>query len=335
MRRIEFVMLLFIGAMVVVINLGIMNYTKSKVSDEMTSEMVPSTEEDKQGLIAVASDVIDALMPQPDSLNVLLIGFDKSKALADINIVAHLDTESNQVKLISLPRDLYIDFREDKFKEIKINNPKLLVEYCKLTEVYSNAGHNDQALQDMKTIAGLITGLEIDHVAAVDTNGFVELVDIVGGVDFDVPQDMDYEDPAQDLYIHLKAGMQHLDGDKAEQLVRFRKYGGEIPPDKQRMKVQQDFLKVLTSRVLAMDDFSQLKALIVKGYDMLKTDIGLMTILEYAEYTLSQDIKALLSNGDMIIIPSSGERMGDLNLWYEKWDPIEAQLVVKQLLGDG
>lgn len=328
MRKMEIMALLAIAAVVVLANIGLKNFMDP---DKSSKQQVEASEGDKS-MIAVASDVLDAITPTPDSLNVLLIGLDKSKALADINIVVHLDTETNKMQLISLPRDLFIDFRSEQFKDIKAQNSKIKVSYCKLTEVYSNAGHNDQALQDMKAVAEVITGLTIDNVAAVDTNGFVEIVDILGGVDFEVPQNMYYNDPYQNLHIDLKAGMQHLDGDKAEQLVRFRKYKGSTPPDKQRMKVQQDFLKELSKKVLEIRSFGQVNQLISKGYEILKTDIGLLTILEYAEYTLNQDVKELLAAGDMIIIPSVGERMGEQNLWYEKWDAQEARTVVKELI---
>jgi len=335
MKKIELFVLLLVAVAVVGMNIGIKDYMSGKTeAPHLVSAEEETVAEDENKFIAAANEVINAIIPTPEPLNVLLVGLDKSKALADINIVVHLDTETNKLKLISLPRDLFIDFSDEKFRAIKAGNPKININYCKLTEVYSNAGHKEQALQDMKAVASGITGLDIDYVAAIDTNGFVDIVDILGGVDFYVPQNMDYEDPYQDLYIHLKEGQQHLDGDEAEQLVRFRKYGGNVAPDKQRMKVQQDFLKELSKKVLGINSFGQVKDLITKGYEMLKTDIGILTILEYAEYTLSQDISELLSSGDMIIIPSSGERMGELNLWYENWDQDEAELIVNQLLKD-
>ncbi len=335
MKKTELFVLLMVAVAVVGMNIGIKDYMSGKTEAlHLVRAEEETVAEDENKFIAAANGVIEAIIPTPEPLNILLIGLDKSKALADINMVVHMDTEANKLKLISLPRDLFIDFRHEKFSAIKAGNPKISINYCKLTEVYSNAGHKEQALQDMKAVASGITGLEIDYVAAVDTNGFVDIVDILGGVDFYVPQNMDYEDPFQDLYIHLKEGQQHLDGDEAEQLVRFRKYGGDVPPDKQRMKVQQDFLKELSKKVLEINSFAQVKDLITKGYAMIKTDIGILTILEYSEYTLSQDISELLSGGDMIIIPSTGERMGELNLWYENWDQDEAELIVNQLLED-
>ena len=69
-------------------------------------------------------------------------------------------------------------------------------------------------------------GTPIDFYAQLNLDGFVNIVNAIGGVDVYIQEDMDYEDPLQNppLKIHLKKGMQHLDGKKAEQFIRFR-YG--------------------------------------------------------------------------------------------------------------
>ncbi len=90
----------------------------------------------------------------------------------------------------------------------------------------------------------------------VDLEAFKKTVDLVGGVDFDVPQDMDYEDASQDLYIHLKKGPQHLDGEKAMELVRFRK--GYATQDIQRTQVQQQFLKALAKQCLSVSSLTKI-----------------------------------------------------------------------------
>lgn len=65
--------------------------------------------------------------------------------------------------------------------------------------------------------------VQIDNYICMDTAGFRDIINALGGLDIDVPFDMEYEDPEQNLYIHLKAGPQHLNGEEAEQFVRFRK----------------------------------------------------------------------------------------------------------------
>lgn len=337
MRKIEAIVLLLIAAGVVVLNLGFKDWVDAQRTDSNLEIKDASQKESGDGgnVFARAVDEIAEIV-KPDSVTVLMLGLDKSKVLADINIVAHLDTTTNKVKLISIPRDLFIDFREEGFKAIKADNATIGMTYCKLTEVYSYAGRGAKGRETMRRVAEAVTGLDIDYVASVDTGGFNDIIDAVGGVDFYVPQDMNYEDPYQDLYIHLEEGQQRLDGDKAEQLVRFRKYKGELPPDVQRMQVQQNFLRALTSQLLATRDLASIQELITVAYDMVKTDMDLLTILRYGEYVMGEDIGELLGTSDMLIIPSESQRiqMGEFRPWFEVWDKDEAHLAVKDLMGE-
>lgn len=253
---------------------------------------------------------------KPESLNALLIGFDKSEGLSDVVMVAHLDTNTNEVKLISLPRDLFIDFRESGFDKIKKEN-NIRVKYCKLTEVYSNAGWDDDALLVIKDVVEEITQLEIDYTAAVTIDGFKDIVDAVGGVEFYVPEKMDYEDEAQDLYIHLKEGLQVLDGDKAEQLVRNRHYKG-VPPDLKRIQMQQDFLIAMSNKILKIRDFDKIKDLASTVYGHLKTDFGLVTANEYVSYLFDLNLKELLTPENRLTVPSDGEKIN--GIWFQTWD---------------
>ena len=96
----------------------------------------------------------------------------------------------------------------------------------KINSVYSRYNDGIGALKkQVKTLVGFTP----DFYVKVDLEMFVELVDLVGGVEFYVPQDMNYDDPWQDLHIHLEEGLQVLDGEKAMELVRFRRYSeGDI-----------------------------------------------------------------------------------------------------------
>lgn len=263
----------------------------------------------------------------PPSTAGLLIGLDKSGGLTDVLMVGYLDTETNKAKIISVPRDLTIDFREPFFKEIKAGNPDNNILYCKLTEYYYLTGRTEQSLKDIRSIVEVITGLDIEYLMVIDVNGFKDVVDAVGGIDFDVPQNMHYEDPVQDLYIHLEAGMQHLDGDKAEQLVRYRKYQ---MGDLQRIAVQQQVMTAIFEKVMTTDSFDKWLALATSIFNMFEADFGLLTVMEYAEYVFSLDYEKLLEPENMAIIPSAGEMVD--GLWYQKWEIDEAHAVVEELL---
>ncbi len=265
----------------------------------------------------------------PDSFTGLLIGFDKSKGLTDVIMVGYFDAESNRFKVISVPRDLHIDFREEPFKTIKENDPNNRIGYCKLGEVYLRLGRDEEALKQLKKIVSAIVGLDIDYMATIDIGGFKEVVDAVGGVEFNVPQRMYYRDPVQDLYIDLQEGVQILDGDKAEQLVRYRKYKmGDI----QRIQVQQDFMVALYTKISQIRNFNQLAELVTIGYNIFDSDFGLAFVLDYAEYFFAMEDKNILSSENMVILPSYGEQID--GIWYQKWSIEEHHAIVNELLNE-
>lgn len=119
----------------------------------------------------------------------------------------------------------------------------------KLNAIHSYSDEKNCCTNTVLQIEDLL-GINIDHYVKIDLDAFRKIVDTVGGVEVDVPQDMDYEDPVQDLYIHLDAGLQTLNGEQAEQLVRFRKYP---TGDEGRIEVQQLFLKALAEKVLSSE----------------------------------------------------------------------------------
>ena len=90
-----------------------------------------------------------------------------------------------------------------------------------------------------------LTGIPINYYVEFGFEAFRDTIDALGGVYYDVPQNMNYDDPAQDLHIHLTKGYQLLDGDKSEQLVRFRRYPeGDI----KRVEVQLNFIKTVAEQ---------------------------------------------------------------------------------------
>lgn len=322
--------LLFLIAVVtllIFITLGVISADKLNNSDDHITNENTDEKNTEQPVEENDENNEDDQLP---SVNALLIGFDKSLGLTDVIMVAHLDTDTNEIKMISLPRDLMIDFRDDKFKHIKENNKNIRINYCKLTEVYSNAGWDEQALLNIKEIVSIITGLDLDYMSAVNTDGFKEIVDVIGGVDFYVPQRMYYNDPAQNLHINLYEGLQFLDGDKAEQLVRFRRYRGSTPPDIQRIKVQQEFLTVLSDKVLKIRDFNKIRNLVQAVMEHLTTDFGLTVAYKYSEYLFDLDLDTLLSTDNMIIIPSESEKID--GLWFQKWEEDEVMNEIETLL---
>ena len=183
---------------------------------------------------------------------ILLSGIDNDAGGSDTNILMRFDAVNKTIDLVSLPRDTLMS-----------NGHKLN---------YSYAKGGTQMLRD--EIAALL-GIPVDFSVSVDLKGFIELVDQIGGVDFDVPINMDYDDPYQDLHIHFQKGMQHLDGQQAMEVVRFRHnndgtgYGTE---DIGRIGTQQAFLKAVAQKLLKAENVPAMAEVFLK---YVKTDLTL------------------------------------------------------------
>lgn len=179
---------------------------------------------------------------------ILVSGSDDGNGNSDTNILVAVDTVNGYVYGVSIPRDSKAVWDG---KSHKINAAFGKGGMTKLAEVVS-----DQL------------GIPVDYTVSVDLTGFEALVEAIGGVNFDVPINMDYDDPIQNLSIHFKKGVQYLNGADAMRVVRFRHnndgtgYGSE---DLGRMQTQQKFLKAVAKKMLTasniltkIDDYAKI-----------------------------------------------------------------------------
>lgn len=169
-----------------------------------------------------------------NSINVLIIGPDKSGANYDTLLIASIDDKNNIVRFINLPRDIYIEYSDEVKKELKKTWPS----YSSSKGIYKiNAAHTIGKSVEYKDGQGRfgspefdftsdlieeVFGIYIDDFVYMKPSSFKRVVDYFGGVDIDVPYRMKYNDPTQDLTIDLKKGPQKLNGAQAEGFVRFR-----------------------------------------------------------------------------------------------------------------
>ena len=179
---------------------------------------------------------------------ILLSGLDDDNGGSDTNILVAVDTVNSYVYGVSIPRD----------SKAIIDGKARKINYA-----YNKGG--TELLAD--TVSEQL-GIPVDYTVSVNLKGFTALVDAIGGVDFDVPINMDYDDPIQNLSIHFKKGVQHLSGADALRVVRFRHnndgsgYGSE---DLGRMATQQKFLKAVAKKMLSagniltkIDDYAKI-----------------------------------------------------------------------------
>ena len=141
-----------------------------------------------------------------------------------------------------------------------------------------------------------------------------ELVDAIGGVEFDVPIDMNYDDPTQNLHIHLSAGLQDIDGDKAMQLLRWRKnsdaygnvYGGYPNGDLGRIETQQAFLKAVIEKCLNSISLGTIPKMAQIFLDNVDTN-GSLTVNNLAWFAKEAIVGGLsMENVHFMTLPNRG-----------------------------
>lgn len=200
------------------------------------------------------------------NVNVLILATDKGRLLTDTIMVANINTHTKSLNLMSLPRDT----------RVMLDNGR----HVKLNSVYQREDEKKRPQLVKKKVEDMLD-LKIDNYVIIHPDGFRNVIDALGGVDFDVPMNMHYEDPDQGLYIHLNKGMQHLDGAMAEQYVRYR--SGYANADLGRIHAQQEFLKALYEQKLNAKTIAKLPTIYKKVKDDFKTDIGLSDISKFAK----------------------------------------------------
>ena len=283
-----------------------------------------------------------------DSARALIIGLDASRTLTDVLMVVDFNAETNDVKIISIPRDLEIDYSEEPFRTMrlefneKVRNGEIEADlhqraYSKINAIYLDTGMTQASLYYTREVVEEVTGVDIDYVASVDVYNFQDVVDAVGGVEFDVPQDMYWKDPVQDLLIDVKEGLQVLDGNQAMGVVRYRH--DYLTGDLQRIQVQQDFMIAFFEQVIANRDSNQILDLVDELFAMVEADFGLAVAMDYANYLLEMDLQGLLAEENMITVPTWGERLeyevDGVVKWHQLWDPAKVREAVDELLDSG
>jgi len=200
---------------------------------------------------------------------ILLGGLDDENGGSDTNLLLSLDSGSGTMNIVSLPRDTLLNV---SWSVKKLNN------------AYHHGGFG----QTMEEVSKLL-GIPIDHYVTVDLQAFVELVNAIGGVDFDIPVDMDYDDDYQDLHIHFDAGPRHLDGQEALEVVRWRQNNdgtGYATADIGRIDTQQAFLKAVAKQTLQLSNMDKVGDMAAIFQKWVKTDLKLSNLIWFGEQAL-------------------------------------------------
>jgi len=199
----------------------------------------------------------------------LLMG--KSQNMTDTIIVAKYSPNTGNAALLSIPRDSFVG-----------KNKKAATASDKINSKYQ--------ISPQKTLDAVndLTGLNIKYYVTIDTAALRHLVDAIGGVTFNVPINMDYDDSSQDLYIHLKAGEQLLNGEQAEWVVRFRhnNNGTSYPVsygdnDLGRMRTQREFIMEVAKQTLKIENITKINEILKIAEEEVETNIDWNTMSNY------------------------------------------------------
>ena len=266
---------------------------------------------------AMAVDVITKFVDEAEQRYVLVIGVseDIETELADTIMLCGYNPKSQDAFIVSVPRDTFVGKNKNNAKgSDKINS------------------HYRKGIEDIKQEVEEIFDLQIDNYVVVKTSMLINIVDVIGGVDFEVPINMNYDDPSQNLHIHLEKGMQKIDGEKAEQLLRFRhnndgstypsEYGNN---DFGRMRTQREFIKAVIKQTVDVKNVFKANDLIDAVLKNIDTDLEKNEITSYLPYLLEMNIE----NIKMEQVP--GEAAKYNGVWLYVHDKKQTQELITAL----
>lgn len=251
------------------------------------------------------TDVEQVTLSEKGIYHILLAGLDENHENTDTLLLLQFHAESKEVRILSIPRDTmsHVDDRDIK----RINAAYNVVEPPDI----------DRTIEEVE----MLTSLVIDRYVITSFTAVEEIVDALGGVKVDVPQDMVYEDPYQDLSINIKAGEQVLDGEESVHFLRYR--SGYLEGDLGRVKAQQIFFKAFFDTLLKPSNLTKIPELTQIIHDETETDMTLAEMVWFAKHSQGMDPDEGLS---LFILPGRAEYIDEVSYYIPAQDLLLAML---------
>ena len=212
-----------------------------------------------------------------DFYTILIFGTDVSAGLTDTIMVASYDVTNQKATVLSIPRDTLV------------NNIYLDAPNKSINATYAQNGKGESGTLALKTEVSRLIGFVPDFYVTINWELVGKMVDAIGGVYFDIPCRMGYDDPTQDLHIHFEAGYQYLDGPAAMNLVRWRKNNNPGLPtpggggDLSRLNIQHDFLKAVLKQTLKPQNIIRVPELIRLFNENVVSDLAVENMLWFGQ----------------------------------------------------
>ena len=265
---------------------------------------LPNKTPDGSASSAEGIDYGDGVRPRADGerkskdfYTVLILGRDTGGGgNTDTILLASYDVTNQKATVMSIPRDTMVNVSWD----IK-----------RINSVYNVYGGGEKGIQALYKEISQLVGFEPDYQVVVEWEAVGQIVEAMGGVWFDVPQDMNYDDPYQDLSIHQTAGYRLLSGDDAMQVLRYRhdnpKNGhmrGYPDGDLGRIKTQQALLKAMLSQLLKLENLTKVNQFVKVFQENVETDLSFQNILWFAKSAYLGGLK--VENVNFVTMPNTG-----------------------------
>ena len=285
----------------------VIKFHKADQSTSLMGDGAKVTETDEYGNV-IEKDVI----VNENSYNFLVVARDQASGLTDVMMIVNYNIDDQSVAIMQLPRDTYVEVEDHS--------------YHKLNGVFSyfynqyEYGTKDRELKALDNFADFLTEnlyIEIHYSAYMDLDGFGDIVDAVGGVEMYVPQNMYYEDRNQGLYINLREGWQTLDGDKAEQFVRYR--SGYATADIGRQDAQKIFMTAFIDKVtgsLNLNNLDKLTNLATTVSDSIRTNLSVNDIVYFGKYFVGLGGKEKVNLKNVVMVTMPGRAFSYYGSYY-------------------
>lgn len=248
------------------------------------------------------SEVLNNFKPDKEPVNVLVLVGDKEEQNTDTMLLVNYTPATGKLNMLTIPRDT----------RVKIKGSSI----PKINSAYAAGGKGSKGATNSCQVVADLLGVNINYYIYFNISSFRNIVDLLGGVDFYVPDKLDYDDPVQNLHIHLEKGQQHLDGDKAEQLLRFRHYNtGKVTKyydgsDLKRSDMQLKFIQEVIRQKVNVQYLSKINDILDVVFKNIRTNVTLNEAIR-----LSSGLNKLNSN-EVKMFKLSGDDKKISSIWY-------------------
>lgn len=264
-----------------------------------------------------------------DFYTILLVGTDIASASTDTIMLVSYDVTNQNATVMSIPRDTLVStFGTNR--------------YTRINSIYAAYGRGEAGMDALSKAVSELVGFVPDYRVFVGWELVGQMVEALGGVEFDVPFHMEYDDPAQNLHIYVEKGLQTLNGDQAMQLVRWRKNnpgvssGGGTGSDLDRLKVQQGFLKAVLKQTLQIKNMTRINEMAEMFSNHVTGNLTLQNILWFAKEAILGGLS--VDNVQFVTMPWSAanpyvypNRDKLLDLINTRLNPFKTNVTINQL----